>query len=136
MTKNTRNRIVAGVISALALVAGISMIRRESTAAKLRQDHATVSGVITSESVGMHGVVEYMFVVGGREYRGKGVGASEREFGAKATVYYYPGDPSISSLHDPLVWQSPGWPMVAIPFAISLIAFCQAAGWVKTGSRP
>jgi hypothetical protein len=131
MTKNILSRVVAGLIAAVALVAGISNVRQVSAAAKLRQDHATVSGIITSKSVGVHGMVEYMFAVGGKEYRARGVGGAEREFGANVTVYYSASDPSLSLLHDPLVWQSPGWPVVVFPLAIFLIGFCMAAGWVK-----
>jgi hypothetical protein len=135
MTKSVLTRIAAGFVAIVALLAAIFSAREFSMKATLRQNHATASGVVTSKKVGEHGAVDYLFSVAGKEYRATGIGGAQREFGAKVVVHYFPEDPSVSSLHDPLVWQSLDWPMIAVPIAIFCMSACIAAGLLKVPFR-
>ena len=133
MERKLVNRVVGGVICAVAAFIALSSFRQLSDGRKLRAGYATATGVITSRREGMHGVVYYAFKVDGREYRARDVGAARREFGASVEVFYCKRDPSVSSLHDPLVWRPPDWLSVIIPSAVSCLGFCVAAGWINPG---
>ena len=122
-------RVLTGLIAVVALIVGLRGIQQASHAEMLRRDHATVRGAISSKAVGSHGVVEYTYEVGGAQYHGRDVGGEERGFGEATTVYYLPGSPSVSALHDPTVRAFLGWPGVVMPFVIALgFVFVAARG--------
>ncbi len=134
-TKKTSvfNRVFGSFFSVVAAFFAVQMYQEISDATKLKSDFAITIGHITSEREMMHGVVDYAFEVSGEAFRSADVGGRQRDYGAAVTVYYYPADPSVSSLGDPRVVVAPGWYAVVMPAAMSLFGLCMAVGWIDTG---
>jgi hypothetical protein len=130
MAVKTVSRIGALLVATVALLISVQNIPKVLNAERLREDYVSARGSITSKNVGQHGIVDYAFEVDGRKYDARGVGGEDREYGSNVTVYYFSGDPSLSSLHDPLVWRSPTWRTVFGPLVVGAVAFCVGFGWI------
>lgn len=124
-------RLVGAAVCLFGICVAYYSLHEMALDAKFAEEAVSTKGVIASIRPRMHGVVDYKFNVGTKEYRASGgAGPQDRDFGATVQVFYAKSDPLISSLQPPVpLPASLSWARTLIPVGISGFALCVAMGW-------
>jgi len=91
----------AGLFIAVATLFFISAQRSDARENSLTRSAAVTTGMVTYRDPQPRTTVSYEFVVGGRQFRGKGSASKAMNVGDTLPVFYLPDDPDNNSIRRP-----------------------------------